>query len=377
MKRRCNLFFAISFVEMVTCDLRGIRLLAHYQFEGSNPNQDSSGNSHLVASLSQPETRGCCVLNGGSANFASSFSQHYYAPTDICSDHSNHFFFVIGWDRMANRIRDDEDPSMQSNAGGSCCAHRAQYAQQEVQEALQEKILEILKNYLDGKNVNIESLRQLDHGTKMGQKEFLRLFRSCTSLIQTEQEYWILLDQISKLDKKIRNMELKKSKKTTVRSYKTDESSGKQERDMIFDNELHKLKQAREEKEHMFFTLLQNMKGKTGPVGESPVHICFLLGLTEMGKKILENHHQDINVTYQNDLLPLQLDKNESWTLRENENDSKRELGLHTGESLLHIAIVNEDTATVEYLLDKGIKISSTATGAFFNPGGFVLASQT
>mmetsp|Transcript_30817 Transcript_30817/g.64537 ORF Transcript_30817/g.64537 Transcript_30817/m.64537 type:complete len:261 (+) Transcript_30817:564-1346(+) len=106
-----------------------------------------------------------------------------------------------------------------------------------------------------------------------------------------------------------------------------------------------------------------------GPVGESPVHICFLLGLDEIGKEVIAKYYpnsETLSVAYKNDLLPL-LPEN-PCSKPAGDNGDSREIGLYTGETLLHIAIAKEDAELVAFLLDKGIEISSTANGVFFQP---------
>jgi ankyrin repeat protein len=105
-----------------------------------------------------------------------------------------------------------------------------------------------------------------------------------------------------------------------------------------------------------------------GPVGDSPIHDCFLLGLHDLGKKIISKYYGTprlISVPYRNDLLPWRISTSEVQTLRDS---SPWENGLYTGETILHIAIVQEEVEVVRYLLENGIEISSRATGAFFQP---------
>ncbi len=147
--------------------------------------------------------------------------------------------------------------------------------------------------------------------------------------------------------------------------------------------ELSKLKQNRKDTKLSLMKLLESKatpvqnevlleRFKPGPVGESPVHDCFLLGLTDIGMEIIDLYYANsssINVAYKNDLRPLQKDEAEnSDRTNQDSSEEEREYGLYTGETLLHIAIVKEDVEMVVYLLQQGIEVSSRATGVFFQP---------
>ncbi len=102
-----------------------------------------------------------------------------------------------------------------------------------------------------------------------------------------------------------------------------------------------------------------------GPVGDLPIHDCILLDLDDVGQKIIEqffNSPRLLSLPFTNDLDP--------WRQRSNPQDLDVtwEDGLYTGETVLHIAIVKEKVDLVKKLLDKGINLSSRATGAFFQP---------
>eukprot|EP00291_Cryptomonas_curvata_P027624 CAMPEP_0172206554 /NCGR_PEP_ID=MMETSP1050-20130122/33289_1 /TAXON_ID=233186 /ORGANISM="Cryptomonas curvata, Strain CCAP979/52" /LENGTH=992 /DNA_ID=CAMNT_0012885663 /DNA_START=339 /DNA_END=3313 /DNA_ORIENTATION=- len=105
-----------------------------------------------------------------------------------------------------------------------------------------------------------------------------------------------------------------------------------------------------------------------GPVGESPLHTCFLLGLRRLGIDIINKFYDTpelVSVSYLNDLDPWRkLADGGSKSLC----STTREDGLYTGETALHIAIVQEDAMLVKYLLNLGIEISSRAIGVFFQP---------
>ena len=109
-----------------------------------------------------------------------------------------------------------------------------------------------------------------------------------------------------------------------------------------------------------------------GPVGDSPVHTVILKKLKDTGKRMLERYYSDsgtdpdgrencISVAYLNDLDP--------WRKTTNQRQNQgRDDGLYTGETCLHMAIVQEDEELVQYLLDHGIRLCSRARGVFFQP---------
>jgi hypothetical protein len=85
---------------------------------------------------------------------------------------------------------------------------------------------------------------------------------------------------------------------------------------------------------------------KRGPVGELPMHTCFLFGFDELGKEIVEKYYSawedpapedalpNINTPYRSDLAFWK----ETGFL--DENDPNDDGGWYTGETCLHIAIV-------------------------------------
>jgi hypothetical protein len=102
-----------------------------------------------------------------------------------------------------------------------------------------------------------------------------------------------------------------------------------------------------------------------GPVGDLPIHDCILLDLDNVGLKIIErffNTPRLLSLPFTNDLDP--------WRQKLNSHDPDVtwEDGLYTGETVLHIAIVKEKVDLVKALLDRGINLSSRATGTFFQP---------
>jgi hypothetical protein len=127
-----------------------------------------------------------------------------------------------------------------------------------------------------------------------------------------------------------------------------------------------------EKNETELMNFFQSMASKTmdadscvfvpGPVGDLPIHVCFLLDLTEFGEKLIDkffNSPKLLSLPYTNDL--------DAWRDRPKDSSS-REDGLYTGETVLHIAIVKENRKLVQFLTNKGIDLSSRATGAFFQP---------
>ena len=131
----------------------------------------------------------------------------------------------------------------------------------------------------------LEKIKKNKHKNK---KEIYRVFRSCNSFLQTMQDDWIAMDGIAKMDKEIKSRQMDISKKMALKTFTTDgspEIKGEETKEMEAD--LLALKREREKYKDVLLDLLLKSsvrKGdcepfKTGPVGESPVHICFLLGL--------------------------------------------------------------------------------------------------
>eukprot|EP00282_Hemiselmis_andersenii_P041327 CAMPEP_0172068896 /NCGR_PEP_ID=MMETSP1043-20130122/12452_1 /TAXON_ID=464988 /ORGANISM="Hemiselmis andersenii, Strain CCMP441" /LENGTH=668 /DNA_ID=CAMNT_0012729179 /DNA_START=9 /DNA_END=2012 /DNA_ORIENTATION=- len=112
-----------------------------------------------------------------------------------------------------------------------------------------------------------------------------------------------------------------------------------------------------------------------GPVGDLPMHTCFLLGLKDLGMDIIKTFYNSpslISLPYTDDTKFW-----DSKALRGNEGSRVLDLrrcgqyadgGLFTGETVLHIAIVNRDTEMAKWLLERGAKIDSVANGDFFYP---------
>jgi hypothetical protein len=126
--------------------------------------------------------------------------------------------------------------------------------------------------------------------------------------------------------------------------------------------------------------------GVCGPVGEYPLHCCFLLGLHELGAVLIEkiyNTPERLSIPYKNDLDPWRRQgikeeegiaqsrpqhKEHHTTEKVTESEDLLDDGLYTGETILHIAIVQEKPQIVHKLLEQGIEICSRARGVFFQP---------
>jgi hypothetical protein len=126
--------------------------------------------------------------------------------------------------------------------------------------------------------------------------------------------------------------------------------------------------------------------GVCGPVGEYPLHCCFLLGLHELGAVLIEkiyNTPERLSIPYKNDLDPWRRPgikeeegiaqsrpqhKEHHTTEKVTDSEDLLDDGLYTGETILHIAIVQEKPQIVHKLLEQGIEICSRARGVFFQP---------
>jgi len=113
-----------------------------------------------------------------------------------------------------------------------------------------------------------------------------------------------------------------------------------------------------------------------GPVGDLPMHTCFLLGLKDLGMDIIKTFYNSpslISLPYTDDTKFW-----DSKALRGNEGSRVLDLrrcgqyadgGLFTGETVLHIAIVQQrDPELVGWMLRRGCNVVARATGAFFKP---------
>eukprot|EP00282_Hemiselmis_andersenii_P015972 CAMPEP_0114112884 /NCGR_PEP_ID=MMETSP0043_2-20121206/2620_1 /TAXON_ID=464988 /ORGANISM="Hemiselmis andersenii, Strain CCMP644" /LENGTH=1168 /DNA_ID=CAMNT_0001205003 /DNA_START=196 /DNA_END=3702 /DNA_ORIENTATION=- len=124
-------------------------------------------------------------------------------------------------------------------------------------------------------------------------------------------------------------------------------------------------------KENLFQELERNeqMRTEPGPVGDIPLHACFLLGLADVGKELVDKFYSsdkkvNLNTPYLSDL---DFWKQHNGVL--DQNDPYDDGGLYTGETCLHIAIVQTDDSDpelVRWFLKKGAMVTVQATGAFF-----------
>ncbi len=311
---------------------------------------------------------------------------------------------------------------------------------QQVLEAHQEKNEGQRQMLLQELNSNINQLKPA-----MQLKEFIRLFRGHTSFLQIHDQKWQMMERIAEIDKKISDLtEIAKKEPSSYKTYvslyldegdfegdlneesESDVTGGTSDAHVVINKIKDKLTEKRvSQKNELLDILVENSPPSDqfmpGPVGAYPIHECFLLGLTDIGKEVLERCNADprlLNAAYKDDLLPLQGDAkgevgksdrsnlicfsrkkallplrrvttSESTKVRpENAGQSSRkgtrlhsicttdsngdplprESGLYTGETLLHIAIVKEDVGAVKFLLQKGIDTSARATGVFFQP---------
>lgn len=103
----------------------------------------------------------------------------------------------------------------------------------------------------------------------------------------------------------------------------------------------------------------------TDPAGSCLLHQCFLLGLVSVGKSMIESHYNSpdlISIPYKSDLDP--------WVDAGvvTRHDMMLDEGLYTGETVLHIVIVNRQLEACRWLLDRGADITAKAIGVFFRP---------
>lgn len=121
-----------------------------------------------------------------------------------------------------------------------------------------------------------------------------------------------------------------------------------------------------------------------GPMGDLPIHTCFLLcysGRTEklrsvmkrIAKEVVQHCYMTgewptINEPYENDFHLWQRLGSEIPHFKITEDSGGDEFGMYTGETILHIAIANQDRDLVEWMLDHGASLDVEATGSFFLP---------
>jgi len=226
------------------------------------------------------------------------------------------------------------------------------------------KTLEWLKDDKNRMTVKVDG-RDLKR-VPCSEKQRISIARICRQLNnsqQTQQDGWLLMNELSQsMENLINELESIEWKKTESNSMSTECL-----KDMESD-----LRERIKQNETELLNFLQRMAIKAsdkdscvfspGPVGDLPIHDCFLLDLTDFGERVIDTYFdspQLLSLPYSNDLDP--------WRDRP-KCRSSREDGLYTGETVLHIAIVKENRNLVQFLVDKGIDLSSRATGAFFQP---------
>jgi len=102
-----------------------------------------------------------------------------------------------------------------------------------------------------------------------------------------------------------------------------------------------------------------------GPGGDTPLHLCFLLGLPELGKELAIKYYKTselLSCPYGDDLKPWRLTK--VVPDDEDANDG----GLYTGQTVLHMCVAQLDHESCKWLLARGANVAARATGAFFQP---------
>jgi len=128
-----------------------------------------------------------------------------------------------------------------------------------------------------------------------------------------------------------------------------------------------------------------------GPMGESPIHVLFLLSyrlsipnqvaVHALCKEFASTFYcspEKISTPFRNNMDFFIKQDLVSKTSRQEETTKAagpgnkvapgRLNGTYTGETVLHIAIVNRDTEMAKWLLERGAKIDSVANGDFFYP---------
>lgn len=105
-----------------------------------------------------------------------------------------------------------------------------------------------------------------------------------------------------------------------------------------------------------------------GGVGEHILHVCFLSSSpvhTALAKRLLRHYPRLIDDLYMGDEyygMPIVIVRMNNW------KEKWMFVLIWTGENVLHIAIVNEEPATVKFLLDNGVDFTQRCCGKFFCP---------
>ena len=215
-------------------------------------------------------------------------------------------------------------------------------------------------------NVQQRASRDLRFVTSQARKR-MEYMRDTSKALQLQQKFWVKLLEI----------------KDTVEQTRQQEDN---ERDKIMDSavvkqELRELRDRRTALEAEFLKMCRDRYDGgekyaylPGPVGELPLHSCLLLGQSDLAKRLINEMFSpsvdnfdpsvhNVNMAFVSDL--------EAWKQmgffhRLNPHDDG---GLFTGETVLHIAVVQEDFEMVRWLIeDKGASVAARAVGAFFKP---------
>jgi len=200
--------------------------------------------------------------------------------------------------------------------------------------------------------------------------------RDKNKTLQSEQILWKLLIDIKGVEQMLHQQQ-EDSKEDIVDS-------------QMVQKEVDKLEKKQAQLEEEFLSLCNSRYDGgekyaylPGTCGELPVHSCLLLGITDLARKLVDQMHSpepgkldtntkhDVNMPYVNDF------------------DAWRKLGLlssfhpyddgglFTGETLLHIAVVQKDIPLVKWLIeDKNALVSAQATGAFFKSSELTFAKR-
>ena len=100
-----------------------------------------------------------------------------------------------------------------------------------------------------------------------------------------------------------------------------------------------------------------------GGVGEHILHVCFLSSSpvhSALAKRLLRYYPRLIDDLYMGDEY--------YGALMFCSYSDTFSLFMRVGENVLHIAIVNEEPATVKFLLDSGVDFTQRCCGKFFSP---------